>query len=88
MTRRDHAIMMSRQDRAAKLLPLRTEIDAAIDALGWRRAKPVVCEVLGLHVAGQRGAWWAKVGGRNGPKLLAALKAEASRELPGQRKLF
>jgi hypothetical protein len=88
MTQRDFAIMRSRQERAIELLPLRTQIDDAIEALGWRRAKPIVCEVLGLHITAQRGEWWAKVGKRNGAELLTALRAEKDRPRYGQGQLF
>lgn len=88
MTQRDFAIMRSRQERAAELLPLRTSIDEAIEAIGWRRAKPIVCETLGLHITSQRGAWWAKVTRKRGEQLLSALQAEREHKTLGQGKLF
>ena len=83
MSRQEHAIALSRQERAVELQPLRTAIDDAIVTLGWRRARPICEAVLGVRCQGQRGGWWAKVGKRNGPVLLERLA-----NAPGQGKLF
>ena len=85
MSKQEHAIAWSRQERAVELQPLRTAIDDAIVALGWRRARPICEAVLGVRCQGQRGGWWGKVGKRNGPELLERL-VTASWE--GQQKLF
>jgi hypothetical protein len=83
LSRQEHAIALSRQERAVELQPLRTAIDDAIVALGWRRARPVCEAVLGVRCQGQRGGWWGKVGKRNGLVLLEHLA-----NTPGQGKLF
>ena len=83
MSRQEHAIALSRQERAVELQPLRTAIDDAIVTLGWRRARPICEAVLGVRCQGQRGGWWSKVGKRNGQELLEHLA-----NAPGQGKLF
>jgi hypothetical protein len=73
MSARDRAIAASRARRAAELAPLRAEVVQAIDRVGWRRARPVVAQVLGVRPSGLHGGWWAKVGKRSGARLLLAL---------------
>ena len=73
MSARDRAIVAARARRAAELAPLRAEVARAIDRVGWRRARPVVAQVLGVRPNGLRGGWWAKVGKRSGARLLVAL---------------
>jgi hypothetical protein len=69
------ACAQARRDR--DLAPLRTEVAAAIAAVGWRRAKPLVAAALGprWHVDGPRGPWWEHVGKRSGARILAGLRA-------------
>ena len=70
------AIARGRERRRVELLPLRTEVAEAIEAVGWRRARPVVESVLGtVPVTGPHGAWWGKVGKRAGAAILAGLAA-------------
>jgi hypothetical protein len=70
---RSYAISKARDRRRVELTPLREEIDNAITRIGWRRARPIVEQVMGFPISRQRGAWWSKVGKRNGQKLLVAL---------------
>jgi hypothetical protein len=86
--RQSYAISKARERRRAELTPVRKQVDHAITRLGWRRARPIVSEVMGFPLRSQRGAWWSRVGKRNGAKLLEAL-AEARRRPPvGQLSLF
>lgn len=78
----EHAIAVATVARRDELAPLRLEVSQAIDAIGWRKARPIVESVLCLHASGPRGGWWAAVGKRAGAKLLSAL-AEA-KESPRQ----
>ena len=87
MTRQEHAIALARQERAIELQPLRSAIDDAIVALGWRRARPICEEVLGVRCQSQRGGWWAKVGKHNGPVLLERLTVPPAKSWE-QGKLF
>lgn len=64
---------MATAARREELLPLRAEVADAIEQVGWRRARPVVEEVLGVHASGPHGGWWGRVGKRSAPKLLRAL---------------
>ncbi|HXW79548.1 MAG TPA: hypothetical protein VEJ84_08615, partial [Acidimicrobiales bacterium] len=73
----EHAIAAARTARRHELLPLRSEVAEAIEKIGWRSARPVVEEVLGVHAAGPHGGWWSRVGKRNGPVLLRALAAKS-----------
>jgi hypothetical protein len=68
--------MHAQQKRAAQLAPLHAEIGAAIERLGWRRARPIVADVIGHATGGCHGSWRRKVGKRNGARLLARLQAE------------
>jgi hypothetical protein len=80
---RTWAIMNARQRRMRQLAPLHADITRAIEQLGWKRARPIVVDVVGHAHGGRRGTWWRKVGKRNGTKLLTRLRAE-----PVQRVLF
>ena len=75
--------MARRQD---ELAPLLEEIDARIDEVGWRRARPIVTETI-YHAdelpLARSGPWRYRVGKRNGKKILAALS-----ELPVEGRLF
>jgi hypothetical protein len=71
--RKLYAMAKARERRRAELEPLRTAVDDAICAVGWRRARPVVEEIMGFPVPRQRGAWWSRVGRRNGTRLLTEL---------------
>lgn len=77
MTRREHAIAAATVARRDQLLPARLQVAEAIEQVGWRRARPVVEEVLGVHAAGPHGGWWSKVGKRNSRALLLALGHKA-----------
>lgn len=72
------AISKAIEERRNDLLPLRREVDRLIDEVGWRRARPIVAEVLGFDPIRQRGAWWARVGKRAGTKLVKRLETEVS----------
>jgi hypothetical protein len=82
--RRRVAIARARARREQELAPLRAEVARAVAAVGWRRAKPVIAQVLGprWHVGGPRGPWWDHVGRRSGARILAELAA-----LPAQGRL-
>ena len=80
------AVAQGRERRRAELLPLRTEVAEAIEAVGWRRARPVVESVLGtVPVTGPHDAWWGKVGKRAGAAILAGLVALPEPQLPEPR---
>lgn len=80
------AVLDAMARRRDELAPLLEEIDARIDEVGWRRARPIVtqaiyhaCELpVALH-----GPWRYRVGKRNGKRILAALA-----ELPVEGRLF
>ncbi len=79
---------MATAARREELAPLRLKVAEAIEQVGWRQARPVVEEVLGVHASGPHGGWWSKVGKRAAPKLLQML-AERQRTAPvGQLDLF
>ncbi len=82
--RRRAAIAHARARRDHDLAPLRAEVRAAIEAVGWPRAKPLVAQALAprWHVGGPRGPWWGPVGKRAGARILADLGA-----LPAQGRL-
>jgi hypothetical protein len=88
MTFQDRAILFSRARRRAQLAPLHAEIGAAIDRLGWRTGRPIVEDTLDLHCSRRHGAWWQKVGQRNGTRLLEALERAQARTLPAQLPLW
>jgi hypothetical protein len=85
--RRARAIARARERRRAELEPLRVAVDDAISGLGWRRVRPVVEAVMGFPIRSQRGAWWSRVGKRNGGRLLVAL-SEARQDPSPQLRLF
>jgi hypothetical protein len=73
--------------RREDLLPLRREIDSLISQLGWKRARPIVERYIGVPAGpSQRGAWWSRVGKRNGEQLRKELLSEVDRRSAG--KLF
>ena len=82
--RRSYAIARSRGRRTAELAPLLAEVDRLVSEVGWSRARPVICAVLGPHVLVSRpaGRWRAKVGKRAGARIVAALSV-----LPVQERL-
>jgi hypothetical protein len=86
--RRSYAISKTRDRRRVELTPLREEIDNAITRVGWRRARPIVEQVMGLPVPRQRGAWRSKVGKRSGQKLLKALAKSRNAHPARQASLF
>lgn len=73
MTAQERAIACARARRAVELAPLRADVAAAVDHVGWHGARPVVEAVLGVRASGRHGGWWSKVGKRSGARLLAAL---------------
>ena len=77
------AIIAAQQKRREELDPIRNELDQMIHSIGWRKARPVVEQVMGFPVSRQRGNWWAAVGKRK----IKAL-TEALRDLPRQEKLW
>jgi hypothetical protein len=74
--RRMRAIVAAQLRRQRQLEPLHADIAHAIEQLGWRRARPIVIDVIGNARGGRRGTWWRNVGKRNGTKLLGRLQAE------------
>ena len=71
------AIHRSRAERQKALAPLRVEVAEVISLVGWRQARPVVENVLGLGGLTQRGWWWSRLGKRNGARILTELRALA-----------
>ena len=92
MTRQEAAIAASRALRQQQLYPLRLAISDEIERVGWRTARPVIAEALGLDAAavrGVHGGWWARVGYRAGPRVLARLQALPTKsQAPSQKTLF
>lgn len=81
-------IARSTVERRDDLLPLRRDIDTLISQLGWKTARPIVETYIGVPAGpSQRGAWWSRVGKRNGAHLLEALRG-AVEARTGQGKLF
>jgi hypothetical protein len=75
------AIAHARQERAVAQAALVAEVDAAIAAVGWHQARPLVVSVLGEHVpvSGPHGRWRHLLRKRNGAQLLGLLD-----QLPAQ----
>jgi len=44
------AIVRSRDRRRAELAPSRQQVADAIEAVGWRKARPIIVDVLGTAV--------------------------------------
>lgn len=63
------AIRRAQEERRERLDPIRRDLDDLITRVGWRRAKPIITDVLGFPPKSQRGAWWARVGIRNAKKI-------------------
>ena len=80
MTAQEHAIAMVREAYRAEVLPIRQRVSDLIDQMGWRRARPIIEEVLGTHATSPRGGWWAGVDKRTGPRLVAALENRCSEQ--------
>lgn len=78
-------VVRSKEERRQALLPLRTEIAEAAQALGWRRARPIIERYIGVPAPSVHGAWWSRVGKRNGAQLLEALRSAGD---DGQMALF
>jgi hypothetical protein len=68
--RQARAIAYARERREREIAPLRTDIAGLIEHVGWRRARPIVIDVIGHATGGPNGTWWHKVGKRNGARLL------------------
>ena len=88
MTAQEHAIAAARQAYRLEVLPLREQVSDLVDQVGWRRARPVVEEVLKVHASGPRGGWWSKVTRRRAVELIAVLSQLAAGAGEGQQKLF
>lgn len=83
-TAQRRAIAHARAERAERLAAMVAEVDTAVAAVGWHRARPCVVAVLGPHVpiTGPRGRWRRLLRLRSGRRLLALLD-----QLPAQGRL-
>jgi hypothetical protein len=77
---RAYAISRAVERRRRELAPARLEISQRADALGWRRAKPIVHAAVGRPVH-RRGLW--SLSKKDTLRVLTALRAR-----PGQWSLF
>jgi hypothetical protein len=78
--RRAYSIARAMARTRIGLAPPRQEISDRIDAVGWRRVRPVIWRAMGPPV--QRQGLWS-LGKRDTAKVLAAL-----RSMPRQRSLW